>query len=427
MQSSKDLCEKLLEDIDKTLDITRLAEEQEDIGMNMLENEHYFSPPVVNLDRFKFRKLTPDSPTGIKCIDADTPSHGKKCEVNVKNFYNEQILFYQKELENKQKVIDSLLLLLHGSSKIITRDEQKRPSQKSTTSIATQTNESVILIIQDDDNPLNFIDIDQVSKRETNKGNNSTKQDDSNQLNLTGIDQVSNNKSVEEQLEDYKVFSASKFNGSKEGKNQLKDIRQIHKENYVTHKLNVEKSLQNRLEKLANYNNKTNTTKTPEATTLIVGDSMIKHVQSTKLNAGASKKIIVKPFPGAKISTLKNHTSDVMKESTDHVVIHIGTNDLPTNVIPSDIASSIMNLATEWRKLNCKITISGIIARADFCAGKAMAVNKVLERMCLERNIQFISHDNINPSLHLNNSMLHLNKRGTQILTKNLIRGINKC
>ena len=75
IQSSKAICEKLLEDIDRTLDIiTRIAEEDFILdGENiLLENEH-FSPTVVNLERFRFRERTPDSPADIECIDVDTP------------------------------------------------------------------------------------------------------------------------------------------------------------------------------------------------------------------------------------------------------------------------------------------------------------------------------------------------------------------
>lgn len=447
MQSRKDLCEKLLEDIDKTLEITRLTEEQEDIGMNTLENEHYFSPPVVNLDRFKFRKLTPDSPTG-KCIDADTPSYGEKYEAGVKNFYNEQILFYQKELENKQKVIDSLLLLLHESSKITTRDEQKRPLQKSNTfvknSIETQTNESVILTIQDDDNRLNFIDIDQVNKRETNKGNNSTKQDDSNQLNLTSIVQDSNNKSVEKQLEDYKVFSATKLNRSKEEKNQLKDIRQLHKVNYVTYKLNIKKSLQNRLEKLANYelrdrceeanhNSIIKTTDAPltvtttpsENTVCIIGDSMLKDVKSWTLK----EKIVnvvnvnVKCFPGATIGCMADYIRPTLKKSPNNIILHVGTNDLKTKKTPIEIAHSTIELAKSTG--DCKTAVSSIITRGDGLKQKAKAVNSILGRLCSERNIGFINNDNIN-IVHLNGSKLHLQKKGSKLLLNNFATFIDK-
>ena len=92
----------------------------------------------------------------------------KKDEANVKDFFRKQILFYQRELKNKQKVIESLLLLLHENCKIITRDEQKSPSQEFSTfvknGIATQTNETIISTMQDDSNRLNFSGIELLNK-----------------------------------------------------------------------------------------------------------------------------------------------------------------------------------------------------------------------------------------------------------------------
>ena len=70
--------------------------------------------------------------------------------------------------------------------------------------------------------------------------------------------------------------------------------------------------------------------------------------------------------------------------------------------------------------------VSSIIARGDHLNEKAKAVNSVVRRLCQERNICFIDHENINPDIHLNNSRLHLSKSGTKVFARNLIRILSK-
>ena len=50
---------------------------------------------------------------------------------------------------------------------------------------------------------------------------------------------------------------------------------------------------------------------------------------------------------------------------------------------------------------------------------KVTLYNSLLAKLCLERNWQLISHNNIDKS-HLNSYGLHLNKNGTSILAKNI-------
>ena len=45
-------------------------------------------------------------------------------------------------------------------------------------------------------------------------------------------------------------------------------------------------------------------------------------------------------------------------------------------------------------------------------------VNDFLSSSCHERNIGFINNDNINKH-HLNNSKLHLNRKGSSLLARN--------
>ena len=52
-------------------------------------------------------------------------------------------------------------------------------------------------------------------------------------------------------------------------------------------------------------------------------------------------------------------------------------------------------------------------------------VNMNLKKYCEGKGLVFIENDNINES-GLNNSKLHLNKKGTNILTQNIKRSFNQ-
>ena len=80
----------------------------------------------------------------------------------------------------------------------------------------------------------------------------------------------------------------------------------------------------------------------------ILGDSMVKHINgwemSKKLNN--KHKVFVRSFSGAKTICMRDYIKPSLREnSPEHVVFHVGTNDLPS-VKPADsIARSIITLA----------------------------------------------------------------------------------
>ena len=99
-----------------------------------------------------------------------------------------------------------------------------------------------------------------------------------------------------------------------------------------------------------------------------------------------------------------------------HIILHVGTNDVPTKQAPERIAQNIANLAIKLKR-NCDFSISSITARNDQYQRKAADVNQVLKEKCREKKLQILDHGNTITVRHLNPSKLHLNKRGTQILS----------
>ena len=111
-----------------------------------------------------------------------------------------------------------------------------------------------------------------------------------------------------------------------------------------------------------------------------------------------------------------------MTYKPDFLILHSGTNDLKHNDDSEDIAKNIIDLAVEISNTHTETTvaISGLLPRNDRFKLQASNVNKHLKQMCSGRNIGFIDNSNLDPQAHLNRSRLHPNKKGTEILTRNL-------
>ena len=85
------------------------------------------------------------------------------------------------------------------------------------------------------------------------------------------------------------------------------------------------------------------------------------------------------------------------------------------------VAENIIEFAKKCYEENqTPIIISSLTNREDFYKERIQHVNRHLKEMTNDRNIGFIEHKNLLGKYHLNKSKLHLNKKGTSILTRNL-------
>lgn len=155
----------------------------------------------------------------------------------------------------------------------------------------------------------------------------------------------------------------------------------------------------------------------------IIGDSMIKKVNGFLLTRNINHKFIVKvrSFPGAKVKCMTDYVKPTINDfDPEHIIIHVGTNDLNSERTASQIANSIINLQQSLKSINNTVTISLIVPRNDELNNKAHEVNNRLVNMCKERNISYIDHsETILRDRHLNESNLHLNRYGTLEFAKN--------
>ena len=75
---------------------------------------------------------------------------------------------------------------------------------------------------------------------------------------------------------------------------------------------------------------------------------------------------------------LKDYAQSTTGDNPDHILIHVGINDLPTRRKPDVIAEDIIQLALKLKTNSCDVSRSNIVARNDQNRKKASAVNHKL-------------------------------------------------
>ena len=106
----------------------------------------------------------------------------------------------------------------------------------------------------------------------------------------------------------------------------------------------------------------------------IIGDSMVKNVNAFKLADMVDHRCIVnkRAFSSAKISCMKDYIKLTLQElDPEHVILHVGMNNLNLPLPPKEIADGIINLAKSMKTDNRNITISTIIPCGDKLNNKA--------------------------------------------------------
>ena len=158
-----------------------------------------------------------------------------------------------------------------------------------------------------------------------------------------------------------------------------------------------------------------------KGTTLIFNDSILSGFKESKMS---QKRLIkVRPFPCATIQDIKFFVVPHLKEKSDNIIIHVGTNNAP-RFSPYEMFQDMQSLRNFILKYlpSTRITISTPVLRVD--KANANDINKAFTELVKESNLDFISHENIKES-HINEYGLHINRTGSSILTKNLISGID--
>ena len=89
----------------------------------------------------------------------------------------------------------------------------------------------------------------------------------------------------------------------------------------------------------------------------IVGDSIVKHVNGYDISRKTeNSKVFVRPSHGVTVGCMTDNVKPLSRDNPDHIVFHIGTNDVSSNKIPEAIAKSILDLAVSSKLTTCDVS-----------------------------------------------------------------------
>ena len=159
--------------------------------------------------------------------------------------------------------------------------------------------------------------------------------------------------------------------------------------------------------------------------TAIVGDSIIEDAYGWELS-DKEKKVVVKHFSGSTTEDIKTYIQPPLKRDPDRVIIHVGTNDLRSSQDPVTIAKNIIDIAKSSKTNKNEVQVSSLVPRRDSLNGKGRQVNNILQKLSVENNFVYVSHDNIKPRRHCNYGDIHLNTAGSRILAENFIPSLSR-
>ena len=110
---------------------------------------------------------------------------------------------------------------------------------------------------------------------------------------------------------------------------------------------------------------------------------------------------------------MKDYSKPCIKENRpDHLILHVGTNDLASENKAERIAKSIADLAKG--SIADDRTVCSKVPRNEKLNGKVVETNSWLETMYSNLNMHFIDNEKvINPKKRLNNSKLQINLNGS--------------
>ena len=123
---------------------------------------------------------------------------------------------------------------------------------------------------------------------------------------------------------------------------------------------------------------------------VILGDSMIKHVNGYNMSKRFKNcKEYVKSFSGSKVRYMKDHMKPLIREKPDHAILNVGTNDLNSDR-PSDLtAKYFIDLAITSKNNSQNVSISKFIMRNYSFNEKVIEVTVYLKQLCIVKNIFF--------------------------------------
>ena len=158
----------------------------------------------------------------------------------------------------------------------------------------------------------------------------------------------------------------------------------------------------------SNHHNNPNQNSNISKKVMVIGDSIVTYLRSDELSS-SDKSISIMKQPGCSSEDMVDYVKPVARKKPDALIIHVGTNDLTRGVSAIKKVRKCVEIIRELGNTEkIQIRFSSIIQK-KFCLGKGFI---------------FVDNDKIDEPC-LNNGKLHLNKKGTQRLTKHILSSLD--
>ena len=175
-------------------------------------------------------------------------------------------------------------------------------------------------------------------------------------------------------------------------------------------------------EHIRNIRNDSNNNTRKEIT--VTSDSMVKFLRSDEMSS-VNNAVSVMKHPGSTTGDMVDYVRPVTRKKPDVIIMHVGTNDLTKGVNTMSKVRKIVSAIQEVDSTrNIQLGFSSIVQRADKDYSKEIKdISTRLKSYCLGKGLIFVDNSNIDESC-LNNSKLHLSKKGMQLLSQNILRSL---
>ena len=116
-----------------------------------------------------------------------------------------------------------------------------------------------------------------------------------------------------------------------------------------------------------------------------------------------------------------DYVKPAMRKKPKALVIHTGTNDIQQEINTMKMVKKLVKVIKEIdSEKETEIIFSGLIQREDHdFRDQIEEINVKLKRYCESKGYRFVENSNIDGGF-LNRSKLHLNKKGTALLSRNI-------
>ncbi|XP_006814454.1 uncharacterized protein LOC102810377 [Saccoglossus kowalevskii] len=153
--------------------------------------------------------------------------------------------------------------------------------------------------------------------------------------------------------------------------------------------------------------------------TLIVGDSILQNIKPSRVYRNTH----VRTLRGSNVPQVTDYIMSVKSSNTTNVVLHVGTNDIDSNISPDAIMREYNRLteSVSTKFPEATIYVSSILPRRNKVNFNIIAnnINARLQSMC-DGNTKLVFIHNRNISIRHLSDEVHLNDRGTALLVRNI-------